>query len=148
MIMEQYMPFIWICFAVIMAVCEAFTTQLVSLWFVIGAICAAVTTIFTQDILIQSAVFLVVSFVALICTRPLVKKFKQNHIKMETNANRLIGKTGIMLTEIADNDFVGQVKVHSEIWSAKTQFAPIKMDQKVKVLAIEGVKLIVEPVED
>ena len=41
-----YMPYIWIGFAVVMAVCEAATAQLVSVWFVIGAICAAIATIF------------------------------------------------------------------------------------------------------
>ena len=57
--MEKYMPFIWIGFAVLMAVCEAATTQLVSIWFVVGAIAAAVTTIFTPNIFIQLICFLV-----------------------------------------------------------------------------------------
>ena len=83
--MEQYMPIVWIgfaifmllCegFAIFMLLCEGFTTQLVSIWFVLGSVCAAVTTIFTSDITIQSAVFLVVSLVSLIVTRPLVKRF-------------------------------------------------------------------------
>ena len=32
-----------------------------------------------------------------------------------------------------------------EIWSAKAKNAPVSKDSKVKVLSIEGVKLIVEP---
>ena len=36
--MEKYMPFIWIGFAIVMAVVEASTTQLVSLWFVLGSL--------------------------------------------------------------------------------------------------------------
>ena len=36
----QIMPFIWIGLAIVMAVCEAATAQLVSIWFVLGAICA------------------------------------------------------------------------------------------------------------
>ena len=74
--MEQYMPIVWIGFAIFMLLCEGFTTQLVSIWFVLGSVCAAITTIFTSDITIQSAVFLVVSLVSLIVTRPLVKRFK------------------------------------------------------------------------
>ena len=69
--MEQYMPIVWIGFAIFMLLCEGFTTQLVSIWFVLGSVCAAITTIFTSDITIQSAVFLVVSLVSLIVTRPL-----------------------------------------------------------------------------
>lgn len=138
------MPFIWIGFAIIMAVCEAFTTQLVSLWFVIGAVCAAVTIFFTDSILIQSVVFLTVSLAALIVTRPLVKRFKMKTKPTNTNANRLIGQTGDLLADIKDGESIGQVKVLGEIWSAKAQDSPIEKGTKVKILAIEGVKLIVE----
>ncbi len=142
--LEQYMPFIWIGFAIIMAVCEAFTTQLVSLWFVIGAVCAAVTIFFTDSILIQSVVFLTVSFAALLVTRPLVKRFKMKTKRTNTNADRLIGQTGDLLADIKDRESIGQVKVLGEIWSAKAQDSPIEKGTKVKILAIEGVKLIVE----
>lgn len=145
--MEQIMPFIWIGFAVIMVVCEAFTSQLVSIWFVLGAVSAAVTTIFTPSIAIQSAVFLIVSLVALIVTKPLVKKLKDKRGVTSTNADRLVGRTGVVISDIADTHTVGQVKVEGEIWSAKSEKAPLNKDIKIKVLAIEGVKLIVEPTE-
>lgn len=148
MSIEQYMPFIWIGFAVIMAVCEAFTSQLVSIWFVFGAISAAITSVFTQSVPIQSAVFLVVSLVALLITRPLVKRFKAKNTVTTTNADRLIGKVGVILSEIKDTQSVGQVKVEGSTWSAKSDVAPISKDTNVKVLAIEGVKLIVEPINN
>ena len=47
--MEQYMPIVWIGFAIFMLLCEGFTTQLVSIWFVLGSVCAAITTIFTSE---------------------------------------------------------------------------------------------------
>ena len=34
--MEQYMPIVWIGFAIFMLLCEGFTTQLVSIWFVLA----------------------------------------------------------------------------------------------------------------
>lgn len=145
--MEQYMPFIWIGFAVLMIICEAFTTQLVSIWFVIGAACAAVTTIFTDSILIQSTVFLIVSLVALIVTKPLVKRFKSSRGRVSTNADRLIGQTGVMLSDIDDVQQVGQAKVEGEIWTVKSGKTPLKKNSKITVLSIEGVKLIVEPIE-
>lgn len=116
--MAQFMPFIWIGFAIIMAVCEASTTQLVSIWFVVGAISAAISTIFTDSIPIQSAIFLIVSLVALLVTRPIVKKFRKKTKIESTNADRLIGKTGVVISEIPDSNSVGQVKVLGEIWSA------------------------------
>lgn len=142
--MAQYMPFIWIGFAVIMAVFEAATTQLVSIWFVAGAISAAVTTLFTDSIPIQSAVFLVVSLVALLITRPLVKKLRKKFKIENTNADRLIGKSGVVITAIPDGKSVGQVKVMGEIWSAVSDGA-VEKDKNVTVAAIEGVKLVVVP---
>ena len=108
--MEQYMPIVWIGFAIFMLLCEGFTTQLVSIWFVLGSICAAVTTIFTSDITIQSAVFLVVSLVSLIVTRPLVKRFKRRNKTTGTNADRHIGQVGFMLTDLTDIDETAQAK--------------------------------------
>lgn len=145
--MEQYMPFIWIGFAIIMAVCEAATTQLVSIWFVLGAICAAITTVFTPSILIQLAVFLVVTLISMLVTRPLVKKLRNKNAVQTTNSDSLIGNIGVTLTDISDAQSVGQVKISGKEWSARSDFAPILKNTKVKVLAIEGVKLIVEPLK-
>ena len=141
------MPIVGIGFAIFMLLCEGFTTQLVSIWFVLGSVCAAITSIFTDSVPIQSAVFLVVSLIALVVTRPLVNKIRQKKGKTSTNADRLIGKIGIVISDIGDVQKVGQVKVEGEIWTAKSQSAPIAKDSKIKVLAIEGVKLLVEPVE-
>ena len=142
--MEQYMPFIWIGFAVIMAVCEAFTSQLVSIWFVLGGVSAAITSIFTKSISIQSAVFLVVSLVALLVTRPVVNKIKKKTGFESTNADRVIGKTGVVISDITDIHSCGQVKVEGSVWTAKSEDAPLTKDSKVTVLAIEGVKLVVK----
>ena len=143
--MEKYMPFIWIGFAVVMAISEAATTQLVSVWFVVGAVAAAVTTIFTPNIFIQLIVFLAFSAAALLITRPIVKRLKSKTNTVGTNADRLIGKTGVVISEIKSNLDVGQVKVMGQKWSAKSDYAPIAENTNVTVLAIEGVKLIVKP---
>ncbi len=143
--MEQYMPFIWIGFAIIMAVCEAATTQLVSIWFVVGAVCAAITSAFTSSILIQSAVFLVVSLIAILITRPLVKKLRKNSKIQSTNADSLIGQVGDVISKISDKQSIGQVKLAGKVWSARSDYAPIEAGTKVEVLSIEGVKLIVKP---
>lgn len=147
-VMEKYMPFIWIGFAVVMAVFEAATTQLVSIWFVVGAVAAAVTTIFTDNIFIQVVVFLAFTAAALIITRPLVKKLKKKNTAVSTNADRLIGKIGVVTSGIKTAQDVGQVKIMGEKWSARSDLAPIQENTNVRVLSIEGVKLIVEPIKE
>lgn len=142
--MENYIVFIWIIFAVFMLICEALTTQLVSIWFVIGGVAAAVTCIFTDNILIQSIVFIVVSLICLIATRPFVKKFNAKK-KEPTNSDRLIGRVGIVTLDIINTKGEGQVNVDGKIWSAKSDDErEIKKGANVRITAIEGVKLIVE----
>lgn len=143
--MEHVMPFIWLAFAVVMAICEAATTQLVSIWFVIGAVSAAIASLFTPSLLIQSLIFVFVSLAALLVTRPLVKKLRKFGEKPTTNADRLVGQIGVVTMDIPDPHSVGQVKVMGEVWSAVSESAPIKKDTKIKVLGIDSVKLIVEP---
>ncbi len=144
--MGQYMPIVWIGFVIFMLLCEGFTTQLVSIWFAVGALCAAVSSLITSFVLVQVIVFIVVTCGTLIATKPLVDKYKKGHKEVKTNSDRLIGQTGVMLTDIDTLEAVGQVKVSGEVWTAKLKNpTPVKKDDKVKILAIEGVKMIVEP---
>lgn len=144
--MGQYMPIVWIGFVIFMLLCEGFTTQLVSIWFAVGALCAAVSSLITSSVLVQVIVFIVVTCGTLIATKPLVDKYKKGHKDVKTNSDRLIGQTGVMLTDIDTLEAVGQVKVSGEVWTAKLKNpTPVKKDDKVKILAIEGVKMIVEP---
>lgn len=141
--MEQYMPLIWIGFAVVLAICEALTVQLICIWFVLGAIAAAITTIFTSSILIQVIVFFLVSAICLAVTRPFVKKITKNK-KVRTNADSLIGKKGILTMDVNNEKGLGQVNVGGQIWSARTADGTLlKAGQNVVVEQIEGVKLIV-----
>ena len=143
--MQPYvMAYIWIGIAAFLTAVEIATVQLVSVWFVLGALCAALTTIFTDSIVIQIVVFVSVSLVTLIATRPLVKQAKQNIRPLRTNSDRLIGETGVMLADLNDMHSVGQAKVMGKVWSVKTDNPPLQAGDTVRVLAIEGVKLIVE----
>ena len=138
------MLFVWVIFAVFMLICEALTTQLVSIWFVVGGAAAAVTCLFTDNILIQSVVFLVVSLLCLIATRPFVKKFNAKK-KQPTNSDRLIGRVGIVTMDVVNIKGEGQVNVDGKIWSAKSaDDREIKTGANVRVTSIEGVKLVVE----
>lgn len=138
------MVFVWIVFAGFMLICEGLTSQLVSIWFVIGGAAAAVSCIFTDNILIQSLVFILVSLICLAATRPLVKRITKNK-KEPTNSDRLIGRSGIVIMDIVNSKGEGQVNVDGKIWSAKSvDGREIKTGANVKISSIEGVKLLVE----
>lgn len=141
----EYMPYIWLGIAVVLAIVEVSTTQLVTLWFVIGAAATAVcsATFLKEQLVWQIVLFIAISAVLLILTRPLVKKLKTNDI-VSTNSDRNIGKTALVISDIDPELGVGQVRVGNEKWSAKSDNGiKISEGQNVKVVGIEGVKLVV-----
>ena len=88
---EMMSAFLWLAAAIILAIVEANTVQLVSIWFAVGALAAMVPAIIGMDFTAQFAVFTVVSILVLAITRPFVKK-KLTVQKTETNSRALIGK--------------------------------------------------------
>lgn len=141
----EYMPYVWLSVAVVLAIVEISTTQLVSLWFVLGAAVTAVcsATFLKNHLIWQIIIFLFISAVLLLLTRPFVKKLKTND-GVRTNSDRNIGKIALVTSDINPDKGTGQVRVGSEKWSAKTiDGSVIKEGTNVKVVAIEGVKLIV-----
>lgn len=138
------MTIFWLILAIVMAVLEGVTVQLVSIWFCIGGAAACITSLFTDNIIIQAAVFVVVSGIALAVTRPLVRKMKRRGSE-PTNADRYIGKTAVVVTAIDNEKAQGMVKVDNEKWTARSQSGePIAEGTSVTIEAIEGVKLIVK----
>ena len=83
------------------------------------------------------------STVLLFFTRPFVNKFSPKE-KVKTNAFSIIGKKGIVTQTINPITGEGQVKIGSEVWSAKSS-EDIKIEKglEVEVLDIDGVKAIV-----
>lgn len=142
---ENISVFVWLGVTVLFAVIELITVQLTTVWFALGAFIAMLLAVFGVDNLaVQITVFAVVSAAALILTRPLVKKFI-NQKAQPTNADMAIGKTGIVTDSIDEITGKGEVKLGAAVWSAKSADGMgIPKGTKVKVLRIEGVKLIVE----
>ena len=91
-----------------------------------------------------TSIFYISSVLLLFCTKPFVRKFTRNSANIKTNAYSIIGKTGIVISDIDPISGKGQVKVDNEIWSAKTNSTkPINKDTIITVKAIDGVKLVV-----
>lgn len=137
------MPFVWLAIIVLAAIVEAVGTQLVSIWFVAGGIVAVIAAALGADVWLQVLLFAAVSIVLLVFTRPLLKRFIEPQ-KAQTNADRYVGMQGVVIQAIDNTAGRGQVKVRGSVWSARAKDgAPIPAGANVRVLAIEGVKLLV-----
>lgn len=136
--------FLWLAAAIILAIVEANTVQLVSIWFAAGALAAMVPAILGLSFTVQFAVFTVVSILTLAVTRPFVRK-KLTVQKVETNSRALIGKVGKVIQPIDNLMSQGRVTVDEMDWSARSEDGkPIPAGEEVLIKEIQGVKLIVE----
>lgn len=136
----------WLIAAIILAIIEAITLGLTCIWFAGGAVAAAVCALAGGPVLLQIVVFLAVSCLLLIFTRPLARR-KLNARTEKTNADALIGREAIVIDSIGPHS-TGQVRIDGLVWTAAAQdaHAVIEKDTTVTILEIRGVKLIVAPV--
>lgn len=134
----------WLGAIVFFGVVEGVTAGLVSIWFVLGAAAALIAALLNAALAVQFAVFLIVSALALVATRPLVKKLRAGK-PVPTNLDRVIGASG-RVTETVDNSIAsGAVYVDGKTWTARsTDGSVLPKGQMVRIVKMEGVKLFVE----
>ena len=134
---------LWSVLLILFIIAEAITVQLVSIWFAIGSLVALIANFCGANILVQAALFVGVSFAALLLTRPLVKKFSTPKIQ-RTNIDRIIGERAIVTEEIDNLRAIGIEKADGKSWSARSADGSIiPAGSVVEVQKIDGVKLIV-----
>lgn len=138
----------WLILCGLCLIIEIFTVSFLMFFPGVGAFFAFVAALLNASTTVQCLIFVISSALMIIFIRPLVTKlFKTKDIAM--NSNALIGKSGVVLKDIKGDENVGQVKVAGEIWSAVCkEDKVITKDSKITVLAISGVKLIVEEISE
>ena len=131
----------WLVSAVVFAIIEISTVGLVSVWFCIASIVSCIMAYFGSTVSVTFIAFVIISAILVVATRPIIKsKFAPN--TQFTNADRIIGKSAVVTTEIDSLKNTGQIKVEGQIWSAKSK-GNIPAGETVVVEAIEGVKAVV-----
>ncbi len=135
----------WLVAMVVLLIIEAAVPGLISIWFALGALAALISALFHAPFWLQIIWFLLVSILSLILTRPLVKKYVNGRVT-PTNADMVIGKEAVV-TERIDNLYsTGSVTLNGKTWTARMEQEKESAEkgETVRVLRIEGVKLIVE----
>ena len=145
--MTSYTLF-WLAVLVACLIAETATVTLASIWFAAGALAAILTVQLHGSFAVQTAVFFAVSIIFLVLLRPFARKMLKPQI-VKTNADALIGTTGVVLTEIDNTQAQGQVKLEAMEWTARsTSGEVIPAGAKIRVDRIEGVQVYVSTVEN
>ena len=137
---------IWLIIAGVCLIGEIMTSGFLVFWLSIGALLSMIVSFFTDNIIIQTAVFVISSAILIFATKPFVKKFAKTK-NVKTNAFSIIGQNGIVTKDIDSINSKGQVKIDGETWSAVGKDdIDIPKGTEIEVVEIKGVKAIVKPV--
>ena len=133
----------WLAAAAVLALIEAFTMGLTTIWFAGASVIAAIAAFFGAPVLAQIMIFLIGSGVLVIFTRPIAKK--KLHIGEEkTNLDLILGRDAVVIQEILPQSG-GRVRQGGIEWAAVApeEKEAIPAGETVTICAVEGVKLIV-----
>ncbi|MEE0248466.1 NfeD family protein [Peptacetobacter hiranonis] len=133
---------VWLAVAVIFGIGEMFTAGLTLIWFSFGALATMFLTTYVESIPIQVVIFGVSSSIMLFIATKLMVKKDESYIS-NTNIDALIGKYAIVEKDVS-NIAYGIVNLEGEKWTAVSEKeVTYKKGEKVKVVRIDGVKLVV-----
>ena len=139
----------WLVAFVILIGIEAATMALTTIWFAGGAVFAFFAAVLGFSIQTQLVVFLIVSFILLLFTRPFAMRFV-NRETVKTNVDGLIGRRAKVITKIDNNEPSGATVVGGQEWTARSMddAVTIPVGTHVVIKEVRGVKLIVEMIPE
>jgi membrane protein implicated in regulation of membrane protease activity len=115
--------------------------------FALGALVAAVVSLLGVGVTLSAIVFVLVSALVFMTLRPVARRHRRLPQSIRTGAAALIGRRGIVLERIANDEGVGCVKIDGEVWTARSYADDEVIDagQPVEVVEIRGATALVMP---
>ena len=132
----------------VLLIAEALTLGLTTIWFAGGALIALVAALVGANVWVQLGIFLAVSLILLIFTRPVALRY-MNKSTLKTNVDSLAGEQGIVSETIDNLEATGKVKLNDVFWMARSEDGSIINEGTVvEIVRVDGVKLIVKVKEE
>lgn len=136
----------WLIIFVVFAALELVSLGMTCIWFAIGALAACVSSVLTDNWMIQAFVFIIVTVVVLVFLRPIAIKYINGNAE-KTNVDSIIGRKAKVITDIDNINATGMVVIDGMEWTARSVDGNIiSKDALVEVISVEGVKAIVKEI--
>lgn len=135
----------WLIAFVVLLLGEIATVTLTSIWFAAGALAAFVTSLLCDSLYVQVIVFLLVSLMLLLFTKPLANRFLNGN-REKTNVDAIVGRQAIVTQDISNLEATGEVSLAGQPWMARAVEDQMRIVSGTRVIVkeVQGVKLIVE----
>lgn len=145
---QELLRWAWIVIAILFFVAEIFTAGFVLLCFGVGALGAALAAFLGVGLALQIVVFIIVSAVAVLLSRPFAARISRPGVQ-QIAGDRVIGKWAVVLQTVDPLANTGMVRVESERWRAESmEGEQLEAGEVVEVVAVDGVRLLVRAKKD
>jgi membrane protein implicated in regulation of membrane protease activity len=136
---------IWLVAACLLGVGEMHQGGFYLAPFALGAALAAVVSLLGVGAALSAIVFLLASVIVFGTLRPVARRHRRLPPSIRTGAAALIGRPGIVLERIANDEGVGCVKIDGEVWTARSYADDevIDIGKRVEVVEIRGATALV-----
>ena len=135
---------LWAVLVAVTLLAEFFTTDFCAACFSLGGLVALILAACGVSLYWQIPFFIVVSLLAIVFARPLLKKWLIKKT-IPTNLDQYFGKQVKLLSDVVDGQ--SQIKINDVIWTAVCEPADLKKDNLVVIERAEGNKIIVKGVK-
>lgn len=132
----------WLAVGVVFLIVELLTTALVSIWFVPSAIITCLLSFVVDNLLIQIAIFIVLSAVFMVVCRKIYNKHIKKPVDDVDQNEKLIGKTAKVAEDT--NGISGRILVGDVYWKAVSENGDIiPKGETVKIKSVNGTSLVI-----
>jgi membrane protein implicated in regulation of membrane protease activity len=136
---------IWLIAAVVLAVAEVINLSFYLFPFAIGAAGAAVVDAVGGGAAPQWIAFAGVTAVSFAVVRPIARRHLHTPPLIRTGTAALIGRQGVVLERIANDEGAGSVRLDGEVWTARAydEDRILEPGTRVQVMEIRGATALV-----
>ena len=137
----------WLGAAILLALAEMFSLDLILIMLAVGALAGVVTAAFDAPVAVQMLVAAGTSIAMLAVVRPGLARRFHGGPELQVGHGKLVGKQGLV-TEPITALAPGRIRLAGEIWSAQPYDETLSIDagETVEVFEIRGATGLVHPV--
>ncbi|MCX6394478.1 MAG: NfeD family protein [Solirubrobacterales bacterium] len=102
-----------------------------------GAVLALIATLLGGGFLISVFVFGLVALIGRWVIRPAIRSQDQGETRARAGTGTLVGRPGVVVERIVNQEAVGCVRIDGEIWTARSWEDGIELDPGTRVHVVE-----------